>query len=60
MMRTDIGIEGYTVRKTLELDKPHTLSWKPTKRPNFLDDIVRAKAKNCVPASFYNIAGTLV
>lgn len=56
-MRSDggLGVEGYTVRRTLELDKPLAYGWKPTKRPNFLDEQMKSKQKNCVPSAFYNI-----
>lgn len=56
----DFGVEGYTVRKTIELDKPVAFAWKQTKRPNFLDDQMKLKMKNCVPSTFYKVEGNLV
>ena len=48
-----MGVKGYTLRKTLEMDKPRVSVIMPYKKPTFLDEAI--KAKKHVPEANYNV-----
>ena len=48
-----MGVKGYTLRKTLEMDKPRVSVIMPYKNPTFLDMAV--KMKKHVPDANYNV-----
>ena len=48
-----MGVKGYSLRKTLEMDKPRVTVMMPYRKPSFLDDAI--KAKKHVPEANYNV-----
>ena len=52
-----MGVKGYTVRKTLEMDKPRITVMIPYKKPSFLDEAI--KLKKHVPEANYNVVADM-
>ena len=48
-----MGIQGYTIRKTCEMDKPRISVIMPYKKPTFLDEAI--KLKRFVPDANYEV-----
>ena len=48
-----MGIQGYTIRKTCEIDKPRISVIMPYKKPGFVDAAI--KLKRFVPDANYEI-----
>lgn len=55
----EYGIEGYRVKGTWDLDKPLVPKWHNTKRPNFLDEVVK-KMKRNANDKFYEVTKSLI
>jgi hypothetical protein len=53
------GIEGYRVKGTWDLDKPLVPKWQKTKRPNFLDEVVKRMTRNSND-KFYEVSKSLI
>ena len=53
-----MAIKGYTVRKTLELNKPRNSVIVPYKKTTFIDAAI--KSKRHVPPSNYNVIPNLL
>lgn len=51
------GVEGYTLRGTIEFDKPRNVKMWPGKRLSLLDDTLKMR-RNTTDA-FYNVEGNL-
>ena len=48
-----MGVKGYTLRKTVEMDKPRASVILPYKKTTFVDEAV--KMKKFVPDAHYNV-----
>ena len=48
-----MGIQGYTIRKTCEIDKPRISVIMPYKKPGFIDETL--KLKRFVPDANYEV-----
>ena len=48
-----MGVKGYTLRKTLEMDKPRASVILPYKKTTFVDEAV--KMKKFVPCAHYDV-----
>ena len=53
----NMGVQGYTVRKTVEMDKPRITVFKPSKKSTFLDEVIRMKRH--VPDADYEVTSDI-
>ena len=53
----EMGVKGYTLRKTLEMDKPRASVILPYKKTTFIDEAIRDK--KFVPDAHYDVIPNL-